>query len=151
MFVIISVFNVGVILTTALKLGETNVLQRSLAIYQVMIPVVALVIVWWFAQFYEVLWLKLIGWLVLFTLVFYSMIFIMIMAGVDIYLGFNVVYLVYGYFVAPIPALFVLIWIIRRYCSCLNRRLTQREKMCTVVSIVFFLLYWLIVPFNVIG
>lgn len=148
MFIIISVFNVGVILSTVVRMGESSQAANSMAITQGMIPILLLVIIWWAAEFYDRLSLRLVGWFVLFTLVFYVGVFLLIMLGADRYIGFNVIYLVFGYILAPLPASAVTFAIKKQYCSALNRSLTKRERTTTMLLIVLFMIYWLFVPWD---
>ncbi len=135
-------------MSTSVRLGETSLAANSAAITQQMIPIMLLVIVWWAAGFYDKLGLKILGWFILFILVFYSSVFLLIMLGVDRYFGFNVMYLVYLYVVLPLPSSAVAWKIKNRYCSLLNRRLTGREKLVGVSLIILFAAYWFIVPWD---
>lgn len=148
MFIIISVFNVGLILSTAVKMGESSQAANSMAIFQVMIPILLLVIIWWAAEFYDRLSLRLVGWFVLFTLVLYAGVFLLIMLGADRYIGFDVIYMVLGYILTPLPASAVTFAIKKQYCSALNRSLTKRERTTTMLLIVLFTIYWIFVPWD---
>ena len=148
MFVIVSVFNVGLILSTAVRMGETSPAANSGAITQGMIPIMTLVIVWWAAEFYDKLSLKIVGWFILFILVFYSIMFLFIMLGVDRYLGFDVMYLVYLYILTPLPSAVVAWKVKTRYCSVLNRPLTNHEKWTSALLILLFAGYWFVVPWD---
>jgi hypothetical protein len=147
MFVILSVFNV-LILSAGLNLGEASPAANWGAITLQMIPIMVLVVVWWSAGFYDELALKIVGWFILFVLVFYSFAFLTIMLGVDRYLGFGEMYLVFSFVALPVPSS-VVVWKIRdRYCSLLNRSLTKRERLVTVTLIILFAGYWILVPWD---
>jgi hypothetical protein len=148
MFIIVSVFNLGVILPGELAKSETDPAANSLALLAIMVPTVALVIVWWIGEFYDSLVFRFTGWLVLFTLVFFALIFLCIFLGIDRMLGFDVMYLVLSYVFTPLPALLVLVKIKERYCSLLNRELTKREKVIVTILCAAFLAYWFVVPWD---
>jgi len=148
MFIIVSTFNIGIILATQLVRGEISVAARSAALTQVMIPIIALVLTWWIGEFYDLVPFKFLGWYGLFTLVFYAVVFLLIMIGVDRYLGFSTMYLVFGYVLCPFPAVLVVRKIMKRYCLLLNRRLSRRERVQTWGLVLIFMTYWLIVPWD---
>lgn len=148
MFVIVSVINIGLILPGEVARGETNPAANSFALLAILLPTVVLVIIWWIGEFYNELAFRLGGWLILFTMVFSAFVFLSIYLGVDQMLGFNVMYLVLGYVITPIPSLLVLFKITRKYCTLLNRRLTRRELIILIVLCVSFVAYWLVAPWD---
>lgn len=147
-FIIISVFNIGIILSNQLLRVEKSPAAISASLFQLMVPIMFLIIIWWIAEFYDIIELRLLGWLILFTLVFYAIVFVMIMMGIDRRIGFNEIYLAIGYVLTPIPALFVWYNIKKRYCMLLKRNLTKKEKIITIILLVLFIMYWLIVPWD---
>ena len=113
-----------------------------------MIPVMSLVFCWWIGQFFDQLSLKIVGWLILFTLVFQALFFVLTLAGADRYVGFNLFWLVFGEILAPVFALVVVQPIIGRYKRVLNRGLTKREWLLLVFLSLVFIIYYVVYPWD---
>jgi hypothetical protein len=122
--------------------------SSSTALYVILIPVIALVFCWWVGQFFDQLSLKIVGWLILFTLVFQALFLVSILAGADRYAGFNVFWLLLGEILAPFPALIMVAAIIARYKRALNRGLTKREWVLLIFLSLVFITYYIAYPWD---
>jgi len=144
MFIIVSVFDAGMILPTVSTLTRGPVLSGIVA--QIMIPIIALVFVWWASQFYGVFVLKILGRYILFTLVFFSLVYVsVLLASVLPYpwvFDYTTLEQLYGG--TPLLSAIVIWRIWKKYCSLLASRPTVRQRRTLCLLIVLFATYWVV-------